>query len=133
VGAKEDEANEQHKSINMARQTAAPEWTFEQIILVTGRCHGGAVGEDDFYNKLERLSVQVGKKDKILVAHAQRICEAHYTVIRSYYQQVHGSSRADVMPSMENLGERFLFTGKRFPVNNSHQLLKKGEDGAKLE
>jgi len=41
------------------------------------------VVEDDFYNKLERLSVQARKKDKILAAHVQRICEAHDTVIRS--------------------------------------------------
>ena len=28
-----------------------------------------------------------GKKDKILLAHVQRICEAHDTVMRYYYQQ----------------------------------------------
>jgi len=61
--------------------------------------------EDDFFNKLERLSVQAGKKDKILAAHAQRICEAYDTVIRSYYQQIHGSSRADTTMSMESLEE----------------------------
>ena len=44
--------------------------------------------KDDFYNKLERLSVQAGKKDKILAAHVQRICEAHDTIIGSYYQQI---------------------------------------------
>jgi len=65
----------------------------------------GAVVEDDFYTKLERLSVQAGKKDRILGAHVQRICEAHDTVIRSYYQQIHGLSGADVTTSMENLGE----------------------------
>ena len=54
----------------------------------------GAVVEDDFYNKLERLNVLAGKKDKILLAHATRICEAHGTVKRSYYQQIHGSSGA---------------------------------------
>jgi len=36
-----------------------------------------AVVEDDFYNKLEMLTVQAGKKDKILATHVQRICEAH--------------------------------------------------------
>jgi len=86
--------------------------------------------EDDFYNKLERLNVQAGKKDKILLAQCNRICEAHDTVIRSYYQQIHGSSGADTMTSMEKIGEQVY-------VNNSqsfcHQLLKKGEDGAKLE
>jgi len=66
----------------------------------------GAVVEDDFYNKLERLNVQAGKKDKILAAHVQRICEAHDTVIRSYYQQIHGSSGADATTSIENLGEQ---------------------------
>jgi len=29
----------------------------------------GAVVEDDFYNKLKRLNVQAGKKDKIVVRH----------------------------------------------------------------
>ena len=64
--------------------------------------------EDDFffYNKLDRLSVQEGNKDKIRAAHVQRICEAHDTIIRSYYQQIHGSSRADATTSMENIGEQ---------------------------
>jgi len=34
---KEDEANEQHRSIIEALKTAAPEWTFEQINFVAGR------------------------------------------------------------------------------------------------
>jgi len=76
----------------------------EQINFVAGR--RGAVVEDNFYNKLERLSVQAGKKDKILAAHVQRICEAHDTVMRSYYQQIHGSSKADTTTSMENIGEQ---------------------------
>jgi len=66
----------------------------------------GAVVEDDFYNKLEKLNVQAGKRDKILLAHVQRTCEAHDTVIRSYYQQLHESSKADVTTSMENIGEQ---------------------------
>ena len=37
----------------------------------------GAVVEDDFYNKLEKLNVQAGQRDKILLVHVQRICEAH--------------------------------------------------------
>ena len=65
----------------------------------------GAVVEDDFYNKLEKLNVQAGEKDKILLAHVQRICEAHYTVMRSYYQ-IHGSSGADATMSMGNIGEQ---------------------------
>ena len=52
----------------------------------------GAVVEDDFYNKLEKLNVQAQKRVKIMLAHVQRICEAHDTVMRSYYQQIHGSS-----------------------------------------
>ena len=49
---KEDEANEQHRSIIEALRAVAPEWTFEQINFVAGR--RGAVVEDDFYNKLEK-------------------------------------------------------------------------------
>ena len=63
---KEDEANEQHKSIMEVLKAAAPEWTFEQDNFVAGR--RVAVAEDNFYNKLERLNIQAGKKDKILVA-----------------------------------------------------------------
>ena len=43
----------------------------------------GAVVEDDFYSKLEKLNVEAGKRDKIFVAHVQRICEAHDTVMQS--------------------------------------------------
>ena len=60
--------------------------------------------EDDFYNKLERLTVQAGKKDKILAAHVQRICETHDTVMRSYHQQIHGSCGADATKSIKNIG-----------------------------
>ena len=101
---KEDEANEQHRSIIEALRAAAPEWTFEQINFVAGR--RGAVVEDDFYDKLEKLNVQAGKRDKFLLAYVQRICEAHDTVMRSYYQQIHGSSGADATMSMENIGEQ---------------------------
>ena len=81
LGVKEDEANEQHTSIIEALKAAAPERT-----VVTDKfcgreaCHDAAM-EDDFQNKLERLNAQAGKKDKILAAHAQRICEAHDTII----------------------------------------------------
>jgi len=57
---KEDEADEQHRSIIEALRAAAPVRTFEQIDFVAGR--RGAVVEDDFYNKLTRLSVQAGEK-----------------------------------------------------------------------
>ena len=50
---------------------AAPEWTFEQINFVAGR--RGAVVEDDFYNKLEKLNVQAGKMDKF----CWRMCNAY--------------------------------------------------------
>jgi len=101
---KKDEANEQHRSIIDALRAAAPEWTSEQINFVAGR--RGAVVEIDFYNKLEKLNVQAGKRDKILLAYVQRICEAHDTVMRSYYQQIHGSSGADATTSMENIGKQ---------------------------
>ena len=104
LGVREDEANELHKSLIEALKAAASEWTFEQINFVAGRL--GSAMEDDFYNKLERLSVQASKKDKILAAHVQRICEAYDTVIRSCYQQIHGSSGTDVTAPMENLGEQ---------------------------
>ena len=99
---KADEANEQHRSIIEALRAAAPEWTFEQINFVAWR--RGAVVEDDFYNKLKKLNVQAGNRDKILLAHVQRTCEAHDTVMRSYYRQIHGSSGADATTSMENIG-----------------------------
>ena len=75
--------SEHHKSIIEALEAAALEWTFGQISFVAGR--GGAVVKDAFYKKFERLNVQAGKKYKILLAHVQRICEAHDTVMRSYY------------------------------------------------
>jgi len=43
---KEDEANDQHKSIIEALKAAAPEWTFEQTDFVAGS--RGAVVEDEF-------------------------------------------------------------------------------------
>jgi len=99
---KEDEANKQHKSIIEALKAAALEWTFEQINFVAGR--RGTVVQDDFCNKLKKFNVQARKKDKILLAHVRRICEAHDTVMRSYYQQIHGSSGDDTTTSMENIG-----------------------------
>jgi len=66
----------------------------------------GAVGEDDFYNKLEKLNVQAGNLDTILEAHVQRICEAHDTVMRSYYQQIYWSSGAHATTSMKIIGKQ---------------------------
>jgi len=96
--------NEQHKSIIEVLKATALEWTFEQMNVMAGR--RGAVVEDDFYNKLERLNVQADKRDKILALHVQRICKAHHTVIWSCYQQIHVSSGADTMTWMENLGKQ---------------------------
>jgi len=79
-----------------------------------------------------KSSMYAGKKDKILLAHVQRICEAHDTVMRSYYQQIHGSFGADRGDDVD--GEHWRTS---VCVNKSqffcHQLLKKSEDGAKLE
>jgi len=99
---KEDEANGQHKSIIEVLKATAPEWMIEHMNFVAGR--RGVLVEDDFYDKLNRLNVQAGKKDKILAAHVQRICEAHDTSMRPYYQYM--SSGADATTSMENIGEQ---------------------------
>jgi len=101
---KEDEANEQHRSIIEALRAAALEWTFKQINSVTEM--RGAVVEDDFYNKLEKLNVRAGNRDNILLAHVQCICEAHDTIMRSYYRQAHGSSGADATTWMEKIREQ---------------------------
>jgi len=47
--------------VRKALKAAAPEWTSKQIHFVAGR--RGAVMEVNFYNKLERLNVQAGKRD----------------------------------------------------------------------
>ena len=65
----EDEANEQHRSIIEALRAAAPEWTFERINFVLG--WRGAVVEDDFYNKLEKLNVQARKSTNFLSSAAE--------------------------------------------------------------
>ena len=73
----------------------------KQINFVAGR--RGEVVEDDFY-----INAQAGKRDKILLAHVQRICKAHDTVMQSYYQQMGqlGLTRADATTSIENIGEQ---------------------------
>jgi len=52
------------KSIIEVLKAAAPEWTFEQISFVAGR--RGAVVEDEFYSKLERISVQAEVHDTVI-------------------------------------------------------------------
>ena len=88
-----------------ALKAAAPEWTFEQINFVAGRRGAVADSEDDFYNKCSKGSVYKQEK-KSVSSQVQRICEAHDTVMRSYYQKIHGSSRAHAMTSMKNIGEQ---------------------------
>ena len=103
LGVKEDKANEpeQDKSIIEALKAVAQEWKFKQIhFVVQGR---GAVVENNFYSKLERLSVQARKRDQNLAAHVQRIChgEAHDTLIRSNYENTLGLTGSDTMTLME--------------------------------
>jgi len=74
---------------------------FELINFVAGRRI--AVVEGNLYNKLARLSLQAGKRDKILAVHVQRICKAHDTVIRSHYQQIQGLNEADTTTSIKNI------------------------------
>ena len=95
---KEDEVNKQHKSIVEALKAAAPEWTFEQINFVAGR--RGAVLNDDSYKKLDKLNVQAGKRDKILLTHVQRICEAH-PIISKYMGRL-GLTRRCRWRTLEN-------------------------------
>ena len=57
---KDAEANEQHKSIISALKAAAPEWEFEQINFVVGKCR--SVVESDFYTKLKSLIYKKEKK-----------------------------------------------------------------------
>ena len=75
-------------------------------LLLPEGWQNACVDVDTLYDKLERFSVKAGKKDEILVTHVQRMCGAHETEIRSYYQQIHGSSGADATTSMETIGEQ---------------------------
>ena len=67
-------------------RSVAEGWIIEQINFVVG--NRGSVMENDFYEKLEKLDVQAGKKDKIFSAHVTQVCEAHDRVILSYLQQI---------------------------------------------
>jgi len=133
---KEDEAYEQHKSIIEALEAAAPEWTFEQMNFVPVAGRRGAVVEDDFYNKLES---SMYKQEKSLQTGQDSVgaCATHLwsawhsnTILLSANTWVVWSWRDDVD------GEHWR-TSLSVCVNNSQsfcqQLLKKGEDGAKLE
>jgi len=69
---KDTEAHEQHKNIIVALKAAAPEWEFVQINF-----DHGLVFESDFYNKLKKLDIQEGKKDKLFADHVTQVCKAH--------------------------------------------------------
>jgi len=68
---KEDEANEQPRSIIEALRAAAPEWTFEQINSVAGR--RGAVVEDDSITSSKNSMYTQGKGTRF----CWRMCNAY--------------------------------------------------------
>jgi len=55
-------------------------------VVVTRR----SVVDSDFYNMLNKLDVQEGKKDKKITDHVTQVCQAHNQVIVSCLQQVQG-------------------------------------------
>jgi len=99
---KDAEANEQHQSIIGALKAAAPELEFKQSDFAVG--NRGSVVESDFYNKLKKLDIQEGKKDKLFADHVTQVCEAHNWVIVSFLQQVQGGTRPTTVGSRENIG-----------------------------
>ena len=94
---KEAAANEQHSSIIEVLRAVTNEWVVEQINFVSG--NRGSVMESNFYEKLEKLDVQAGKKDKIFSDHLTQVCEAHGQVISSYFQQIHECPGTDAKGS----------------------------------
>ena len=98
---KKTAANEQHSSIIKVLRAVTDEWVVEQINFVAG--NRGSVMESDFYEKVEKLDVQTGKKDKILSDHITQVSEARGQVISSYFQQIHGSPGTDARGSCQNL------------------------------
>jgi len=78
-------------------------------------------------------NAQAGEKDKILLAHVQRICEGYDTVMRSYYQQIHGSSGTDTTMLMENIGEQVnvYITHNPFVIS-CWRMLKTGQSLSKM-
>jgi len=99
---KEEEANEQHRSIIGALKAATPKWLFEQINFVVG--NRGSVVESDFYTKLKKLDLQEDKKDKLFADHVTQVCKAHNRVIVSFLQQVQGGTSPTTEGSRENIG-----------------------------
>jgi len=100
---KEEEANEQHKSIISALRVAAPKWEFEQIYFVVGNCGSAWVVESDFYTKLKKLDVQEGKEDKLFADQVTQVCEAHDRVILSFHQEVQGLASPTTEGSREDI------------------------------
>ena len=80
---KETAANEQHSSVIEVLRAFTDEWVVEQINFVAG--NRGSVMESDFYEKLEKLDVQAGKKDKIFSDAITQVCETHGQQISSYF------------------------------------------------
>ena len=60
--------------------------------------------DSDFYNMLNKLDVQEGKKDKKFTNHVTQVCQAHNRVIVSCLQQVQGLgfARSTTEGSREN-------------------------------
>jgi len=68
----------------------------------------GSVVESDFYTKLKKLDIQVGKKDKLFANHVTQACEAHNQMIMSFLQQVQGGMRPTTEESRENIGHNVV-------------------------
>ena len=100
---KEAAANEQHSSIIEMLRLVADGWVVEQINFVAG--NRGSVKESDFYEKLEKLDVQAGKKDKIFSDDLTQVCEAHNRVMVSYHQQIQRSPGVNVRGSKDDNGQ----------------------------
>ena len=98
---KEAAANEQHSSIIEVLRAVADGWAVEQVNVIVG--NRGSVMEGDVYEKLEKLDVQAGKKDKIFSDHVTQVCKAHDRVILSYLQQIHRSPGANARGSRNNI------------------------------
>ena len=102
---KEAAANEQHSSIIEVLRAVTNGWVVEQINFVAG--NRGSIMKSNFYEKLEKLDVQAGEKDKIFSDHLTQVCEVHGQVLSSYFQQIHGSPGTDARGSSlrNNIGE----------------------------
>jgi len=73
LGKKDDQANEQHKSMIEALKAAAPEWTFKRINVVAGRYD--AVVEDDLISITS--SKDLAYKQERGIRFWRRMCNAY--------------------------------------------------------